>query len=73
MDELSDSISGQIDARKLQELVDNGELDMGDLAHASIVQVSSCCQADLEGEEIGNDVLISCSRCGALQSPEREK
>jgi hypothetical protein len=42
----------------------------GRVAEAELIE-SSCCNADLYGEELGNDVLIRCSKCGAVQSPDK--
>lgn len=70
---ISDEVGSQLDKRKLQILVDRGELDMGNLADAGIVSESRCCGADLYGEEIGNDVLVRCSKCKGPLSPNSKE
>lgn len=69
--EFGDEVGKEIDSRKLEKLIRSGDIDVGDLNNAEIISSSSCCDADLIGEDFGDDVLISCSKCGSPQSPER--
>lgn len=66
---LSDTVNEELDHRKIQQLVDDGVLDAGDLANNTIVSLSPCCKADLVGDEIGNGLLIRCSKCGGPLNP----
>lgn len=55
---LTDEVHGEIDKRKV------ANLGIGDLSDAEIVTESPCCGANLKGEDLGNDVIIVCSKCG---------
>lgn len=68
---ISDNINSEIDSRKLKALVESGELEAGDLEDPIIISESPCCGADMYGDEIGNDVLIRCRKCGGPCSPDR--
>jgi hypothetical protein len=68
-----DEVNQQIDSRKLRAMAGNGELVLDDIGSAPVISESSCCGADMIGEEIGKDVLIRCGKCGAPQMPKPEE
>jgi hypothetical protein len=58
MDNFKDEVNGQIDKRKVEKLVENGEFTLEELANAPILFQCECgCEQDLDNE--------FCEECGA--------